>query len=120
MGELQQQVSLWAQAHPLSSVEIDCAVAVMLKILDGKCKMVEQEKRVMSCLYDAVCSMSGVLLGDDVHMLIKSSRFSLNDAQKLAIYERRVLAETQISRPVMKRFKARIRSEGLFDCLAVP
>ena len=29
------------------------------------------------------------------------------------IYETRVLAETAISRPVMKRFKARLREEGL-------
>ena len=33
---------------------------------------------------------------------------------KNAIYERRVLAETAISRPVMKAFKAMIRAEGLF------
>jgi len=31
------------------------------------------------------------------------------------IYEQRVPAETMISRPVMKGFKAMIRAEGLFD-----
>jgi len=35
-------------------------------------------------------------------------------ATRERVYEERVLAETTISRPVMKRFKARIRREGLF------
>jgi len=34
---------------------------------------------------------------------------------KTFIYEKRVLAETMISRPVMKGFKAMIRQQGLLD-----
>jgi hypothetical protein len=34
------------------------------------------------------------------------------------VYEQRVLAETMISRPVMKGFKALLRERGLFAGLA--
>ncbi len=110
-----ERVALWALDHPLEPVQVDCATAVMLKILDGKCKMDESEKRVMAWLYDAVKERPGVLLGADIHALIAESRGELDEAQRLAIYEKRVLAETEISRPVMKGFKAWIRAEGLFD-----
>ena len=50
------QVADWVQAHPLSPSEIDCATTVMLKILDGKCKMGSVDKTVMEALYDAVKS----------------------------------------------------------------
>ena len=33
----------WLDRHALSSAEIDCATAVMLKILDNKCKMNPEE-----------------------------------------------------------------------------
>jgi len=41
-----EQVVLWVETHPLSPLNIDCVVAVMLKILDGKCKMRPEEKRL--------------------------------------------------------------------------
>ena len=37
--------------RPLSASDVDCATTVMLKILDGKCKMAEQEKHIMAWLY---------------------------------------------------------------------
>jgi len=110
-----ERVQAWASAHPLEPVQVDCATAVMLKILDGKCKMDPAEKRVMAWLYDQIKTRPGVLLGAEIHALIAGSRGELDEAQRLAIYEKRVLAETIISRPVMKGFKAWIRAEGLFD-----
>jgi hypothetical protein len=38
----------------------------------------------------------------------------MDEAQRQTVYERRVLAETTLSRPVMKTFKAMIRAQGLF------
>jgi hypothetical protein len=46
-------------------------------------------------------------------LLIANSGDYLNDANKMLIYEQRLLAETMISRPVMKGFKAMIREQGL-------
>lgn len=105
----------WLLVNPLSFAEVDCATAVMLKILDGKCKMNPVEKVVMTQLYDAVCHLPGERLESALHEIIERGRVDGAEAQRDQIYEYRVLAETQISRPVMKAFKARIRRAGLFE-----
>ena len=108
-------VAAWVAAHPLSPTEVDCAIAVMLKILDGKCKMAPEEKQIMSRLYDAVRALPAERFGVEEHALVAQGRAEDDDALRMRIYERRVLAESMLSRPVMKAFKARIRAEGLFD-----
>lgn len=110
-----QVLADWLLVNPLSFAEVDCATAVMLKILDGKCKMNPLEKVVMTQLYDAVCHLPGERLESALHAIIASGRADQSDAQRDQIYEYRVLAETRISRPVMKAFKARIRRAGLFE-----
>lgn len=106
-------VERWVAANPLAPIEVDCATAVMLKILDGKCKMAADEKIVMALLYDAVRHLPGVSLGEESHALIGRARGQDDEALKNFIYEQRVLAETVIGRPVMKAFKAMIRQRGL-------
>jgi hypothetical protein len=109
-----EHVKLWVESHPLSPVHVDCATTVMLKILDGKCKMNSDEKVVMALLYEQVKHCPSQLLGADIHAFIADSRDHLDDATKMLIYEQRLLAETRLSRPVMKGFKALIREQGLF------
>ncbi|HYQ37790.1 MAG TPA: hypothetical protein VER09_02500, partial [Pseudomonas sp.] len=99
----------------LSPAHVDCATAVMLKILDGKCKMRPTEKRVMALLYEQVKDCPGARLGAAEHALIAAAGASLDEAMRLRVYEQRVLAETRISRPVMKGFKAMLREQGLLD-----
>lgn len=94
-------------------IEIDCATAVMLKILDGKCKMDAGEKHIMEALYQAVHDRPGEVLDPALHATIRAARDHLDEAKKMEIYELRVLAETMISRPVMKGFKARLCREGV-------
>lgn len=106
-------VAHWVLAHPLAPIHVDCAIAVMLKILDGKCKMRTEEKRVMELLYDEVKIHPGHLLDTALHLLIAQAREHRDEAIKSIIYEKRLLSETAISRPVMKGFKAMIRQEGL-------
>ncbi len=106
-------VARWALTHPLAPIHVDCATAVMLKILDEKCKMRTEEKRVMELLYDEVKTQPGRLLDAALHLLITQAREHPDEATKNIIYEKRLLAETAISRPVMKGFKAMIRQEGL-------
>lgn len=108
-------VACWAAAHPLTPAHVDCATAVMLKILDGKCKMRPTEKSVMALLYEQVSDRPGALLGAAEHALIAEARGGLDEAMRLRVYERRVLAETMISRPVMKGFKAMLREQGLLE-----
>jgi len=70
----------------------------------------------MTLLYDQVKSKPGQLLDVSLHPLIAAARERLDDeALKMLIYEKRLLAETTISRPVMKKFKAMIRAEGLLE-----
>lgn len=114
-----QHVAHWAQTHPLEGIQVDCSVAVMLKILDGKCKMNATEKQVMEQLYDQSRHLPVVRLDAGLHGLIASARAQIDDALRNLIYEQRVLAETMISRPVMKAFKAMIRAQGLFDGITV-
>ncbi|MGR8930796.1 MAG: hypothetical protein ACU836_09160 [Gammaproteobacteria bacterium] len=111
----QEHVGNWIKTHPLSPIHVDCATAVMLKILDGKCKMRDSEKIVMTMLYDAVKTQRGQVLEPDLHDLIDEARCAPSEALKNLIYEKRLLAETVISRPVMKAFKATIRQQGLLD-----
>ena len=110
-----EQICHWVETYSLSPIHVDCATAVMLKILDGKCKMRENEKRVMELLYDAVRHFPGQVLDPALHPLIESARSDADDPTKTLIYEKRLLAETAISRPVMKGFKAMIRQQGLLD-----
>ena len=111
-----EQIGVWLETHPLSPTQIDCAVAVMLKILDGKCKMRPAEKVVMTLLYDQIKTKPGQLLAAELHSLIAAARNrSENDALIMLLYEKRLLAETAISRPVMKQFKAFIRETGLLE-----
>lgn len=111
-------VPVWVASQSLTAGDVDCATAVMLKILDGKCKMGVVEKTVMAVLYDALRGRSGERFGEAERDLIATARQGADDALRDAIYERRVLAETAISRPVMKAFKAMIRANGLFAGLA--
>ncbi len=103
----------WLQSHSLSPKEIDCVIALMLKILDGKCKMNEEDKTLTRALYAHCHRLTGERLGEDMHRLIASVEEPLSTEMVDLVYENRVLAETMISRPVMKAFKARLRAEGL-------
>jgi hypothetical protein len=111
-----EHVQEWVSKHPLASIHVDCAVTVMLKIIDGKCKMRPTEKVVMALLYDCVKHLPGQILEADLHPLIAIARTREDDeALKNLIYEKRLMAETAISRPVMKGFKAMIREQGLLE-----
>lgn len=109
------EIAQWVREHPLNPSQTDCVTTVMLKILDGKCKMNPEEKRVMALLYDEVKHRPGNVLNTDIHALIRDAREHADEEMKDLIYEKRLLAETMISRPVMKDFKAMIRLNGLFE-----
>ncbi len=105
----------WLAHNLLAPIEVDCVAAVMLKILDGKCKMAADEKNLMAELYHQVKSQSGLLLGSEIHDLIQRAGDAPDGEMRNLIYEQRVLAETHIARPTMKAFKARLRESGLLE-----
>ena len=94
---------------------MDCTTAVMLKILDGKCKMNSDEKRIIAVIYDIVKDRRGKLLSESVHRLIALARNQSNEKIIEEVYEQRLYAEQMISRPVMKAYKAMLRREGILS-----
>jgi hypothetical protein len=100
----------WAQATPLEPAHLDCVAAIMLKILDGKCKMGEAEKAALAAVYDVVKTRPGQHLGGEVHALIAQARQATNPAVAEAVHAWRVRAETLIPKPVMKGFKLLLRT----------
>jgi len=100
----------WAQDTPLEPAHLDCVTAIMLKILDGKCKMGEAEKTALTAVYDVVRERPGQSLGDEVHALIAQARQGADSARADAIHAWRVRAEAQIPKPVMKGFKQLLRT----------
>lgn len=97
----------------MEPIYVDCATTVMLKILDGKCKMLPEEKKVMAVLYDSLKHLPGDRLPINIHALIAIVRERLSDELVEQIYEQRLYAEQAISRPVMKGFKAKLRESGI-------
>lgn len=93
--------------------QVDCAIAVMLKILDGKCKMPPHEAEIMADVYDIVRDQPARNLGTAEHAMIATARAEGHARFRAEVYEARVLAETRISRPVMKAFKASLRQNGI-------
>ncbi|MGD8569773.1 MAG: hypothetical protein PVJ39_16930 [Gammaproteobacteria bacterium] len=107
------EVVAWAKGRLFEPIHIDCATSLMLKILDGKCKMNECEKEVVAVIYDVIKDEPGRLLDPALHQLIALARLELNEQLIEKVYEQRLYAEQMISRPVMKAYKAMLREEGI-------
>jgi len=106
---LMHPATQWAQDTPLEPAHLDCVTAIMLKILDGKCKMGEAEKSALTAVYDVVSERPGQGLGGEVHALIAQARQGTDSILAASIHAWRVRAETQIPKPVMKGFKHLLR-----------
>lgn len=106
-------VKAWAKHRYFDPIHIDCATSLMLKILDGKCKMNQAEKQVMVVIYDVIKHLPGEQLEPSVHQLIALARSKSSELMIEEVYEQRLYAEQMISRPVMKAYKAMLRQEGI-------
>jgi hypothetical protein len=102
--------ALWATNTRFEPAHLDCVTAIMLKILDGKCKMGAAEKAALTAVYDVVSERPGRGLGNEVHALIAQARQGENPTLATAIHAWRVRAETEIPKPVMKGFKQLLRT----------
>lgn len=115
MTTIERQVSLeqWLECNSLHPIEVDCVTALMLKIVDGKCKMNPRDKDVITQLYSLVQERKGIYFGTEYHQLISQAKAHPDPQLLERVYETRVLAETRISRSVMKTFKSRLRQNRL-------
>lgn len=103
----------WAYEQTFSSIEVDCTTTVVLKILDGKCKMLPGEKAAIMEIYDVVQNETGVLFDSEALETIEKARQEPNDSTMQRIHELRLYAEANIPKPMMKKYKAMLR-DGLF------
>ena len=103
----------WAIRAGFTSEQVDCTTAVVLKILDGKCKMLDGEKLAVMAIYDVVRHLAAPLFERAVHNAIRAARLAPGTVTPGAIHALRVHAEATIPKPVMKRYKAFLR-DGLF------
>lgn len=103
----------WAETASLDAIQIDCVTAVMLKILDNKCKMSVEEQIALMAVYQVVKHRPGLLLDEDVHREIESARLCFDPLKSERIHALRLHAEQIIPKPVMKHFKSFLR-ESLY------
>ena len=103
----------WALQQQFNHTAVDCTTTVVLKILDGKCKMLPGEMAAILEIYAVVRRSPGQLFGQEVHRIIDMActRYDVQVAKEIHAY--RLFAEANIPKPVMKSYKARLR-EGLF------
>lgn len=102
--------ALWAQGVNWSRGDVDCVTAVMLKILDGKCKMQADQQHALAAIYEVTCGREGELFGERVHEHIATARGGEQPGANAArIHAWRLEAEATIPKPVMKAFKAMLR-----------
>lgn len=93
-------------AQQFTPEQVDCTTSVVLKILDGKCKMMFDAQQSIMAIYDVVKYQKGDKLGDSVHRAI-SDMLCHPSAQVIAkIHQLRIHAEAVIPKSTMKSYKA--------------
>ncbi len=107
--------AIWAQTTPFEPVHVDCTTAIMLKILDSKCKMGIDEQNALIAIYDVVKHQAGELLEVELHQLIATARQQMNDEILQAVHTQRLHVEAVIPKPTMKAFKQRLRAALMPD-----
>ena len=105
--------TLWAQTIDFDTTQVDCTTAVVLKILDNKCKMLPGEIAAVMCIYDVIKLQAGHLFDGAAHQTISQACSQPNNVTKEQIHKLRLYAEANIPKPVMKAYKAILR-DGLF------
>jgi hypothetical protein len=103
----------WAMEMDFDPLQVDCTTAVVLKILDNKCKMLPGEKKAVMAVYDMVKQRPAKLFAHDTHQIISAARQQPNNKVMQTIHELRLFAEANIPKPMMKSYKAILR-HGLF------
>lgn len=97
----------WALNTEFAPLHLDCITAIVLKTLDGKCKMGEAQKAAIAVVYDTVKHRADQGLAKEVHQWIEAARQGNNVAEQ--IHRWRVHAEAFIPKPEMKAFKQLLR-----------
>lgn len=101
-----QSAAQWAAKQPFTPEQVDCTTSVVLKILDGKCKMLFDAQQAVMAIYDKVKTQQGNKLGDSVHQAIADVMSRPSQQMTEKIHRLRLYAEAAIPKTTMKRYKA--------------
>lgn len=98
-------IAAWAAAADFNLQQVDCLTTLMLKILDGKCKMDEDTQTSARVIYEQAHRNRSHLFDPNIHALIQQV-FDRPDLLSLRyVHELRQYAESAIPKSVMKGFK---------------
>ncbi|MBW9262385.1 MAG: hypothetical protein K1566_03285 [Candidatus Thiodiazotropha sp. (ex. Lucinisca nassula)] len=112
--ETPHPAAIWAETAPLDPLQVDCVTAVMLKILDNKCKMEPEQQMAITAIYTVVRQRQGALFEPTIHEKIDDALNADSAVSCQQIHELRLYAERVIPKPVMKHFKSYLR-DSLYD-----
>ncbi len=96
----------WAARQRFTPEQVDCTTAVVLKILDGKCKMLPAAQQAVVEIYGEIKEQNGEKLGNEVHQAISHTISETSSHNSEEIHRLRLHAEAIIPKPTMKRYKA--------------
>jgi hypothetical protein len=103
----------WLERHRLTAQQNDCVTAIVLKVLDEKCKMPAEKQAAIIAIYAQTRKGPGALFHPELHRLIEQVIRSRDKHSLQEIHVFRQLAEASIPKPVMKTFKTFL-AETLF------
>lgn len=104
--------ALWSKEAGFSPSDVDCTFTVMLKILDGKCKMDASEQAALIAIFDTVKYLPRDRLDESILQAIELARPTPTDNIKDKIHKLRVYAESVVPKSTMKEYKKMLR-EGI-------
>ena len=98
-------IEQWAANTHFNLQQVDCLIAIMLKILDGKCKMDEVTQYSVQIIYSQAHQQRSHLFDPAIHTLIEQSLEDMDRLMAKRVHQLRLFAESAIPKPVMKGFK---------------
>ena len=85
--------------------QLDCLTAIMLKILDHKCKMDVEVQQLAIDLYRQADKRASLLFDMAIHPFIEKVLVEPDIVSLKHVHEMRLFVESAIPRMVMKQFK---------------
>lgn len=105
--------AVWAESVAFDALQIDCIIALTLKILDRKSQMNLEEQLAIMVIYHAVKSRKGLLFDNMVHQVIEQAQQVSSPKIDRQIHDLWLYAENMLPTPVLDYFELFVR-ESLF------
>ena len=100
-----QVIAEWAAQTEFNLQQVHCLIAIMLKILDGKCRMDAETQYCVQIIYRNAHRGRSHLFSTDIHRFIEQTLQQADSLSLGFVRELRLYAESAIAKTRMKRFK---------------